>query len=217
MARTARLVIPDVALHIVQRAHDRAACFFQDADREAYLDALHTYAARFECAVHAYCLMTNHVHVLVTPRESTGCSQLMKHVAQRYSKRMKAKTGRSGTLWEGRFYSALVPTATYALACYRYIDLNPVRAGLAARAADYPWSSFRVNARMRIDDFLAPHAAYLALATDPAQRAVAYAALCDTSLDQGLIDDIRKATKGGYSVGAERKPRGRPKMVTVTI
>lgn len=217
MPRMARKVIPDVAVHIVQRAHDGAACFLVHADYEAYLNALRTYAARFDCAVHAYCLMTNHVHLLLTPRESTGCAQLMKHVAQRYSWRMKTKTGRSGTLWEGRFFSALVLTETYALACYRYIDLNPVRDGLAAHAAGYQWSSYRANARMRIDDFLVPHAAYLALATDTPQRASAYVALCDTSLDQSLIEDIRKATKGGYSIGTVRRPRGRPKMVTVTI
>lgn len=217
MPRTARLVIPDVAVHVVQRAHDRAACFLANADYEAYLDALRTYAARFDCAVHAYCLMTNHVHLLLTPRESTGCAQLMKHVAQRYSWRMKAKTGRSGTLWEGRFFSALVPTANYALACYRYIELNPVRAGLAAHAAAYRWSSYRENAGLRIDDFLTPHAAYLVLATDATQRTAAYAALCNTSLDRGLIENIRKATKGGYPIGAARRPRGRPKMVTVTV
>lgn len=217
MPRTARLIIPDVAVHVVQRAHDRAACFLATADYEAYLHALRTYAAQFDCAVHAYCLMTNHVHLLLTPREPRACAQLMKHVAQRFSWRMKGKTGRSGTLWEGRFFSALVPTAGYALACYRYIDLNPVRAGLAAHASAYRWSSYRANAQMRVDDFLSPHAAYLALATDSAHRAAAYAALCNTSLDQGVIENIRKATKGGYSIGTARRPRGRPKMVTVTI
>jgi putative transposase len=217
MARTARLIIPDVAVHVVQRAHDRADCFLSEADYEAYLATLWMHAARFGCAVHAYCLMTNHVHLLLTPRDSTGCAQLMKHVAQRYSWRMKAKTSRSGTLWEGRFFSALVPTENYALACYRYIELNPVRAALAAHAAAYRWSSYRANAGVRIDDFLIPHAAYLALATDNTRRAAAYAALCNTSLDRGLVENIRKATRGGYPIGATRRPRGRPKMVTVTV
>ena len=216
MPRTARLIVPDVAVHIVQRSHDRAACFLDDADREAYLHALRTHAMRFDCAVHAYCLMTNHVHVLLTPAERTSCSQLMKHVAQRYSKRMKAKTGRMGTLWESRFFSALVPSEMYALACYRYIDLNPVRAGLAAHPAEYRWSSYRANAAIQFDDFLVQHAAYSALATDHARRAAAYEALCASSLDQAMVDDIRKATRGGYSIGAKRRPRGRPKIVTVT-
>ena len=216
MPRTARLVIPDIAVHVVQRAYDRAPCFLANADYEAYLDALRTYAARFECVVHAYCLMTNHVHLLLTPRTSEGCAQLMKHVAQRYSWRMKAKTGRSGTQWEGRFFSALVPTENYALTCYRYIDLNPVRAGLVAHASGYRWSSYRANARLHVDDLLVSHAAYAALATDAAERAAAYAALCDVSLDENVLENIRKATKGGYSIGAVRRPRGRPKMVTVT-
>lgn len=213
------MVIPDVAVHVVQRAHDRAACFLSISDYEAYLVTLRTYATEFDCAVHAYCLMTNHVHLLLTPRTSTGCAQLMKHLAQRYSWRMKVRTGRCGTLWEGRFFSALVPTVNYALACYRYIDLNPVRAGLVAHPAAYRWSSYTANAGMRSDPLLIPHAAYSDLATNTPQRAVAYVALCDSVLDQRLIDDIRKATKSGYAVGAERKPRGRPKtkMVTVTI
>jgi len=217
MPRTARSIIPDVAVHIVQRAHDGAACFLDNADHEAYLEALRTYSARFDCAVHAYCLMTNHVHVLLTPRGPTDCSQLMKHLAQRYSKRLKVRTGRTGTLWEGRFFSAVVPTERYALACYRYIELNPVRAGLAAHPAEYRWSSYRANVVARTDDFLVPHVAYLALASDTTRRAAAYETLCNSSLDKAIADEIRKATRGGYAIGAARRPRGRPKMVTVTI
>src|SRR5690554_4997647 len=107
MPRTARLVIPDFALHVIQRGHDRADCFFEEADYVDYLVALGTYAARFQCLVHAYCLMTNHVHLLVTPRENTGCALLMKHLAQRHAKRINAKLGRTGTLWEGRPHSGI--------------------------------------------------------------------------------------------------------------
>ena len=213
----ARLIIPDVAVHVVQRAHDGAPCFLASADRDAYLEALRTYAVQFDCAVHAYCLMTNHVHVLLTPSSSIGCSQLMKHLAQRYSKRMKARTGRTGTLWEGRFFSAVVPTESYVLACYRYIELNPVRAGLAAHPAEYRWSSYQANVAARVDDFLVPHVAYLALATDATRRATAYETLCSSSLDKATTDEIRKATRSGYSIGTARRPRGRPKTVTVTI
>jgi putative transposase len=219
MPRMARLIVPNVAVHIVQRGHDRADCFFEEADYRAYLDALRTYATKFDCRVHAYCLMTNHVHLLLTPPEPTSCAQLMKHVAQRYSKRLNARRGRTGTLWEGRFYSGLVATEHYALACYRYIDLNPVRAGLVSHPAEYRWSSYRRNTHTRPDDFVSAHAAYLALAVGTPERAANYAALCNTSLEQNVLEDIRKATLGGYSMGAPRRPRGRPKrqMVTVTI
>src|SRR6267142_2827173 len=126
MPRVARVVVPDVALHIVQRGHDRAPCFFDEDDYLSYLVALGTYAARFHCAVHAYCLMTNHVHLLLTPSAQPGCALLMKHLAQRHSKRINAKQGRTVSLWEGRFHSGLVATDEYAVACYRYIELNPV-------------------------------------------------------------------------------------------
>jgi putative transposase len=217
MPRIARLIVPDVAVHIVQRGHDRADCFFEEADYHAYMDALRIYAAKFACNVHAYCLMTNHVHLLVTPCEASGCAQLMKHVAQRYSKRFNARHGRRGTLWEGRFYSALVPRERYALACYRYIDLNPVRAGMVQHPAQYRWSSYRANAQARPDELVTPHPAYVALAGGGDERAAKYAALCSTSLDQDVLEDIRKATRGGRTMGVPRRPRGRPKMVTVTI
>jgi len=214
----ARLIVPDVPVHIVQRGHDRGDCFLEEADYRAYLDGLRTYAMRFNCTVHAYCLMTNHVHLLVTPGEATGCAQLMKHVAQRYSKRLNAKQGRTGTLWEGRFYSALVMTAHYALACYRYIELNPVRAGLVKHPADYRWSSYLANTHSRLDDFVTPHAAYTALGENAPKRAATYAAICGASLEEEIVQEIRRATRGGHSMGAPRRPRGRPgKMVTVTI
>lgn len=214
----ARLVVPGVAVHIVQRGHDRNDCFFGEADYRAYMDALRAHAPEFECEVHAYCLMTNHVHLLLTPRQPTSCAQLMKHLAQRHSKRLNARCGRTGTLWEGRFHSGLVATEHYALACYRYIELNPVRAGLAKHPAEYGWSSYRTNAHLQRDDFVRAHAAYVALAGSAQERAASYAALFDTALDQKLLEEIRKATRGGYSIGAPRRSRGRPqKMVTVTI
>jgi putative transposase len=134
----------------------------------------------------------------------------MKHVAQRYSKRMNARHGWTGTLWEGRFHSGVVTTEHYALACYRYIDLNPVRAGLVPHPSEYRWSSYRANTHVRLDDLVSPHAAYLALAASVPQRAAAYATLCDSSLELKVLDEIRKATRGGHSMGAARRPRGRP-------
>jgi putative transposase len=212
------LVIPDVAVHIVQRGHDRRDCFFHEADYQAYLAAVREYAAEFRCSVHAYCLMTNHVHLLLTPSDPTGCAQLMKHAAQRHSRRMNALHGRTGTLWEGRFYSGLVPTEHYALACYRYIDLNRVHGGLVSQPSEYRWSSYRANAYAFLDSLVNPHPAYVALAADPAARAALYAELSGSALAQSDLDEIRRATRSGQSMGAARRPRGRPqKMVTVTI
>ena len=129
----------------MQRGHDRADVFFDDADYVSYLVALSTYAGKFRCAIHAYCLMTNHVHLLVTPHDATGCGLLMKHVTQRHSKRINAKLGRTGTLWEGRYYSGLVASDEYAVACYRYIELNPVRADMVEHPAN---TAGRATARM---------------------------------------------------------------------
>lgn len=230
MPRTARLVVPDVSLHVVQRGHDRANCFFEDADYLAYLVALGTYAARFGCAIHAYCLMTNHVHLLITPRDAKGCALLMKHLSQRHAKRINAKRGRTGTLWEGRPYSGIVASDEYALACYRYIELNPVRAAMVNHPSRYQWSSYAANTRAALHSFVRPHPAYLALAIEEQNRVAAYQALCDEPLKQETIAEIRRATHSGHRMGEPRKPRGRPKrlaqengdchqleMVTVTI
>jgi putative transposase len=209
MPRVARVVVPDVALHIVQRGHDRSACFFDAADYLAYLVALGTYAARFRCAVHAYCLMTNHVHLLVTPTDRAGCALLMKHLAQRHSKRINGQQGRTGSLWEGRFHSGLVATDEYAVACYRYIELNPIRARIVDHPSHYRWSSYNANLQAEVGTFVRPHAAFLALGTDEPHRVAAYRELCDAPLEQAVIDEVRRATRNGQRMGDPRKSRGR--------
>jgi putative transposase len=211
MPRTARLVFPDVCLHVVHRGHDRADCFVDDADYLSYLVALGTYAPRFRCTIHAYCLMTNHVHLLLTPQDATGCALLMKHLAQRHSKRINARLGRTGTLWEGRFHSGLVANDEYAVACYRYIELNPVRAGMVDHPSRYRWSSYKANARIERHSFATPHASFLALGTHDEARTAAYKSLCDQPIKQEMMDEIRRATYGGHRMGDPRKPRGRRK------
>jgi putative transposase len=211
MPRTARVVIPEMSLHVVQRGHDQQDCFFNESDYLAYLDYLREFAERFGCSVHAYCLMTNHVHLLMTPRTANACSQVMKFTGQYYVNRINRRLGRSGTLWEGRFYSCIVPSERYALTCYRYIELNPVDAGMVSRPADYRWSSYAANVSPGSDDFLTVHPAYETLGIDALTRATAYTALFDLPLEPKLVDDIRKATRGGYVAGAPRK-RGRPPL-----
>jgi putative transposase len=209
MPRTARIVIPELAIHLVQRGINRADCFFAEKDYSAYLGCLAHYAARFECSVHAYCLMTNHVHLLVTPHAAGSCAALMKNLAQRHAQRMNVRLERKGPLWEGRFRSGLVACEHHLLACYRYIEMNPVRAGLVASPAEYRWSSHCANAGGEAARFITPHAAYLGLAASDEHRPSAYLALFEQPVEQNLLDEIRKATSGGFVIGSPRKPRGR--------
>jgi putative transposase len=196
MARAARLVVPDVALHLVQRGVDRGDCFFTEAHYREYLRLLAVHARGFGCSVHAYCLMTNHVHLLLTPHARGACARLMKQVNQCYVQWLNKATGRTGTLWEGRFRSALVDTDTYALTCYRYIELNPLRAGMVAHPREYRWSSYRGNADGMADPILSPHATYLSLSDCPGKRTLAYRDLFVCTLRETDIEEIRKATRG---------------------
>jgi putative transposase len=204
------LVVPDVAVHVVQRGNNRSPCFFRPHDYRTYLRYLHHFAARYGCSIHAYCLMTNHVHLLMTPESARSCALLMKHLGQCYVQTVNMSLGRSGTLWEGRYRSCLVPSETYALACYRYIELNPVRAGMVATPEDYPWSSFRANAAGQADALLSAHAVLETLGVDVIHRRAAYRAMFNTPLETSVLEEIRKATRNGHRLGTPRKRRGRP-------
>ena len=202
MPRQARLVLPDVALHVIQRGHNRQPCFRQETDRLVYLTLLHQLSTKSRCAVHAYCLMTNHVHLLVTPPGEHACATLMRDLGQRYVQYFNRRYARSGTLWEGRFRSCLVDSAQYVLACYRYIELNPVRAGMVPSAPAYRWSSHHGNSGRVENKLLSPHAEYAALSH------AAYVALFDTGDDPGFLAAIRESTNGGFPLlGEEMKSR----------
>jgi REP-associated tyrosine transposase len=203
MPRHARLMLPDVSVHIVQRGNNRTACFFADEDYACYLFHLEELAQRFECAVHAWCLMTNHVHLLVTPGKAKTCALLMKHLGQHYVQYVNRVRRRTGTLWEGRFRSCLAQSEDYVLACYRYIELNPVRARMVNHPRDYSWSSYRVNAEGSHSSLVTPHAEYVRLGEDRGLRRVAYRALLAEQLDSRLADEIRSATTGGFVLGSE--------------
>jgi putative transposase len=203
MPRQPRLVVPDVAIHIVQRGNDRQACFRHESDYLLYLVHLRRLAQKAACRLHAYCLMTNHVHLLLTPRDANACASLMRDLGQRYVQYFNRRYARTGTLWEGRFRSCLVGSARYVLACYRYIELNPVRAGLAVHAADYRWSSHAANAHDHADPHLHQHPAYLALGETEAARRASYAGLFEQSLEPTLIESIRNSTHGGFPLAEE--------------
>ena len=211
MPRTARVIVPGLSVHIVQRGHDRAHCFFEETDYRVYLGYLAEFATEFCCSIHAYCLMTNHVHLLVTPGAAESCALMMKNVSQRHVQRINNRRARTGTLWEGRFYSCPVTSERYLITCYRYIELNPQRAGMVQHPSEYQWSSYHENVSGDPQGILTPHAAYLSIADRVPNRATAYRALCDAPIDHEAIDQIRKATRGGYAVGSTRRPRGRPR------
>jgi putative transposase len=210
MPRAARTVLVDCPLHIVQRGINRSTCFFSEGDYATYLRYLAAFSTRFDCSVHAYCLMTNHVHLLVTPHAAQSCALLMKNLSQRYVQGVNHRLRRSGTLWEGRFHSSLVTSERYVLACYQYIELNPVRAGMVAAPLQYRWSSYLANCQGDANSSLRPHSAYEALGMEVRQRLRAYTELCQRGVPQSMLDEIRKAIRVGCAIGTRRRNRGRP-------
>ncbi len=203
MPRQPRLILPGVAVHITQRGNNRAECFWRDGDYMLYLLHLRELADKLGCEVHAYCLMTNHVHMLLTPPSPEACAVLMRNLGQRYVQYFNRAYERSGTLWEGRFRSFLVESARYALACYRYIEQNPVRAKMVRLPAEYAWSSYHANAGLRKDALVTPHAEYLALSEDSANRIHAYRAFFENPLDLSDLDRIRESNQSGLPLGSE--------------
>jgi putative transposase len=198
MPRPLRLILPGVAVHIIQRGNNRVACFRNDSDYLIYLGHLRQLSEKYDCAVHAYCLMTNHVHLLLTPGAAGACTALMRDLGQRYVQYFNRRHERSGTLWEGRFRSCIAESAHYVLGCYRYIELNPVRAGIVDHPTGYLWSSYAVNSGMRSDPLVTPHAEFAALAGDAERRCAAYRGLFEQQLDAVLQEAIRAATNAGY-------------------
>ncbi len=215
-------MLPAVPVHIVQRGNNRGACFFAEEDYALYLFHLEKLAANFDCAVHAWCLMTNHVHLLLTPGTADSCGLLMKHLGQRYVQYVNRVHHRTGTLWEGRFRSCLAQTEDYVLACYRYIELNPVRARMVDHPRDYRWSSYCANVEGKYSGLRMPQAEYLRLGNCDEERRLAYGGLLAGQLGVELVNEIRSATNGGFALGGQsfqqevgralgrRVSRGRP-------
>ena len=204
MPRRARLSIPGIPWHIIQRGNNRSVCFHAEEDYQLYLHHLQELSTRFDCAIHAYVLMTNHVHLLLTPMKEDSAALLMKHLGQRYVQYINRTYRRSGTLWEGRFRSCLTQSENYVLACYRYIELNPVRAGMVNRPQDYRWTSYHSNAMGKPGTLITPHDQYLRLARNEEDRRAAYKALFKAHLDEEIVTQIRSATNGNYALGSER-------------
>jgi putative transposase len=203
MPRRSRCQIAGVPMHVIQRGNDRNPCFHSESDRNLYLAVLRELCDLYECSVHAYVLMTNHVHVLVTPEHSDSISLVMKHLGQRYVQYVNRRYARTGTLWEGRFRSSMVDSTGYFMLCQRYIELNPVRAGMVTRPHQYPWSSHGANAFGHRSDLVVPRAEYLSLGDTDAERQREYRKLFESDLVDAELKAIRDAVNGGFALGGQ--------------
>jgi len=204
MPRRARLSIPGIPWHIIQRGNNKSACFFADEDYQFYLLHLNEQAIKHGCKIHAYVLMTNHVHLLLTPEKEDSASKLMKNLGQRYVQYINRTYNRSGTLWEGRYRSCLTQTEDYVLSCYRYIELNPVRANMVKHPREYKWSSYKTNAEGKSSVLITGHDEYLKLGRKELMRRKSYRELFKAHIDEDIDNQIRAATNGNYALGNNR-------------
>jgi putative transposase len=225
MARLPRLTVPGYPHHVIQRGNNRQPIFLDAADYEQFLLLLGEYAQREKVAVHAYVLMGNHVHLLLTPETDSGVPVMMQAVGRRYVQYFNQRYQRTGTLWDGRYKSTLVDTDRYLLACMVYIDLNPVRAGIVSKPADYHWSSYGHYAGLRNDKLIVPHALCWALGNTPFAREAAYVDLVGQGISLDQQKDLTESVLKGWALGApgfmarlqkhtprrpQPKPAGRP-------
>ncbi len=231
MPRRPRLLVAGIPLHITQRGVNRGATFVDADDHRRYRDLLAETALAHDIRVHAYVLMTNHVHLLATPDRTDDLAYAMRRLNQCYVSAFNRRHGRTGTLWESRFHSCLVDSERHALTVHRYIELNPVRAAMVEEPARYPWSSARANLGLSPLDFLSPHPVYYALGADPDERARAYAEWLRSSLDDEDLTAIRSHIQQQRALGSPRfqamvakvlnrpvqvRPRGRPRTVALS-
>jgi putative transposase len=225
MPRLPRFFVPDLPLHIVQRGNDRQPIFASRADVIFYRACLARAARDHGVAIHAYVLMTNHVHLLATPKMAASVPKLMQSLGRIYVQYFNSTRGRTGTLWEGRYKAAIVDDERYLLTCMRYIELNPVRAQMVTNPGRFPWSSFAANALGATDGLVEPHAIYLDLGPTQKTRQAAYRGLFDSSIPEDEMRSIRDATQNAWALGgaafrskieeqsrrADRLPMGRPR------
>ncbi|OBT07011.1 transposase [Shewanella sp. UCD-FRSSP16_17] len=204
MPRKLRISPIGVPQHIIQRGNNRQACFTSEQDFIAYAGWLKDYATKCHVEIHAWVFMTNHVHLLCTPRKADAISQMMQSLGRQYVRYFNYTYKRSGTLREGRFKSCLVQTEEYLLLLYRYIELNPVRASMVNDPAEYQWSSYQINALGKDSQLCTPHDVYLAIHQQAETRQSSYRDMFKHHLNTTLIEDIRQATNKGMAIGNDR-------------
>jgi putative transposase len=207
MARLPRVVPPGIPHHVIQRGNNRCAIFRDNQDFRYFLSCVWDACDRYGCDIHAYVLMTNHVHLLLTPHAPNSLAKMMQSVGNRYVQYFNRRFERTGTLWEGRYRAATVDSESYLLVCSRYIELNPVRAGLVARPGDYPWSSFEHHALGRCDPLIRDHPVILALGKTAKERCSAYLDLFEGCIDEAIVKSIRDATHNGWALGTRQFQR----------
>jgi putative transposase len=201
MARLPRLTLPGYPHHIIQRGNNRQAIFADSADYEALLGLLEEYSKKFQVAIHSYVLMSNHFHLLATPQTEDGVPQLLQAVGRSYVRWFNKRQERTGTLWEGRYKSTLIQAERYLLACMVYIDLNPVRAGMVASPAEFPWCSYLHYTGRRADRLITPHPFYWELGNTPFAREQAYADLVAAGIGSKQQQALTEATIRGWALG----------------
>ncbi len=204
MPRLPRLNLPDIPQHIVQRGNNREACFYENKDYAFYLAKLKHYSKKYRVEVHSYVLMTNHVHLLVTPEKVAGVSHLMQSLGRCYVRYFNLSYARSGTLWEGRFRSSVIDSENYFLTVSRYIELNPVRAHMVKHPSEYPWSSFQKNAVGKDIKLITEHDCYLALGKTDGERQAAYSSLFEQQIPDLTLAEIRDAMYRSWVLGDDR-------------
>ncbi len=203
MPRKPRFYVPNMPVHIWQRGNNRQAIFFADADYKAYLSWMYQGAKRYGCALHAYVLMPNHIHCLITPDTIDSVGRMMQFVGRNYVSYINRTYDRSGTLWEGRYKSSLVSAAQYGLACYRYLETNPVRSDLVATPDEYRWSSYPVNALGQYQETLQPLPEYTALGATDMVRQQAYQTLLRGEQNKSEMETIQRCVQSGTPLGDE--------------
>ncbi len=204
MARLPRFVLPGHPQHVIQRGNNRQAIFTTEDDYRFFLAKLQAACQHQHCDVHAYVLMTNHLHLLITPHQESGIGNVMQRVGRSYVRYFNDTYHRTGTLWEGRYRATLIDTESYLLTCYCYIELNPVRAGMVANPAAYPWSSYHANALGKPDSLLTSHPIYQALGEEAATRQAAYRGLFQQVIEPTTLAAIRESTNKAWVLGDER-------------
>lgn len=204
MARLPRYFLPNQPQHIIQRGNNRQPIFAGEGDYTFFRDCLAEAARAHDVRIHAYVWMTNHIHLLATPGTAEALGKTFQSAGRRYVQYFNRAYGRSGTLWEGRYRATVVDSAHYLFTVMRYIELNPLRAGMVAQPEDYPWSSYRHNALGEGGanfDWLSPHEEYLAMGASAAERQAAYRALFATRIDNVALAEIRERTHKAWALG----------------
>jgi len=204
MVRLLRITPTDIPVHLIQRGNNRQACFISDEDHGAYAGWLKEYSHKYKVEIHAWVMMTNHVHLLCTPRQEGGVSKMMQSLGRRYVQYFNVEYRRSGTLWEGRFKSCLIQEERYLLEVYRYIELNPVRAEMVTDPGEYRWSSYQINGLGKTSDLCTPHHEYLCLGKDVSDRRQNYREFLSHQFDGELLKEIRDNINKGMAVGNDR-------------